>query len=97
MGRSSGSLILEELLMFTPNSGSSSSSTGKGFLQLKESEGPFFISNSLTNIYHCSAFYLLVYLNVFHLCDPNESKLIFPYLFKVFKCKYYLIFKDNIT
>lgn len=32
MGRSSGNPILEELLMFTQNSGSSSSNIGKGLL-----------------------------------------------------------------
>lgn len=76
MGRSSGSPILEELSMFTPNSGSSNSSIGKGILQLQESEGPVYISPSF-DLYYVSAFYLLVHFNIFYLCDAKENKLIF--------------------
>lgn len=55
-GRSSGSPILEELLMFIPNSGSSSSSTGKRILQLKGSEGAFGISQLALTTSFCGAF-----------------------------------------
>ena len=52
MDRSSGSPILEELLMFTPNCGNSSSSIGKGFLK-------FYVSHSF-DLYYLSAFYLFI-------------------------------------
>lgn len=75
MDRSSGSPILEELLMYTPNSGNSSSSIGKGFLK-------FSVSHSF-DLYYLSAFYLFVYLISSLL--PKENKSIFPpiYFFQV--------------
>lgn len=72
MGRSSGSPILEELSMFTPNSGNFSSSIGKGILQLQESEGPVYVSSSF-DLYYLSTLYLLVHFNIVHLHDTKEN------------------------